>query len=87
MELAGDGTHDIRYEVIGESGCQNASVRTVKVHPEPQLEILGLDPSYCYNADTVVFSGNFDGGELFGEGVTDLGNGQAMFVAQQAACE
>ena len=80
-ELAGPGTHDIIYTYEDPvTGCQDTAMKTITVHDRPDVSIVDLEDVYCVNGTDVTINGNHPGyGSFSGPGITDNGDGSAIF--------
>lgn len=80
-ELAGAGTHDIIYTFEDPiTGCQDTAMKTITVHDRPIVSLVDLDDVYCVNGVDVTIHGNYPGyGSFSGAGITDNGDGSAIF--------
>ena len=71
--------------VTNSFGCSDSSsLYSVTAYTEPALNFTGLSTQYCVNASPVIIAGNFVGnyefsGNFSGPGITDNGNGTAIF--------
>ncbi len=82
--LAGDGIKTITYSYTNSiTGCTNQVSQDIQVNPLPVVNILGLDPEYCYDADNAVITGDPGGGIFTGPGVT-FGSGTFLFQPSTA---
>lgn len=80
-ELAGPGTHDIIYTYEDPAtGCQDTAMKTITVHERPEVSIIDLADVYCISGTDVIINGNHSGyGSFLGPGITDNGDGSAIF--------
>ena len=80
-EIAGPGIHDIIYTYIDPTTtCQNIATSTITVDDRPIVEILDLASVYCITGPVVTINGNHPGfGSFSGPGITDNGDGTALF--------
>lgn len=78
---AGAGVHNIIYTYESPiTGCQDTAMRTITVHPRPDVQILDLNPVYCISGAPVTIHGNHPGfGTFNGPGISDNGDGTAIF--------
>ena len=82
--LAGDGIKTITYTYTSiTTGCTNQVSQSIMVNPLPNVQIVGLDPEYCYDDETVVITGDPEGGVFTGPGVT-FGSGTFLFQPSTA---
>ena len=74
------GTHTVTYSYVDGNGCANAVSQTVTVYPLPNVSYSGLALTYCANDAPATLIGNqAPFGSFTGHGITDLGNGTAIF--------
>ena len=80
-ELAGAGTHDIIYTYEDPvTGCQDTAMKTITVNDRPDVSVVDLAEVYCVNGADVTINGNHPGyGSFTGPGITDNGDGSAVF--------
>ena len=77
---AGVGAHTIGYAYTDANGCTNSMARNVTINALPFVSFSGLSVSYCINASAVTLTGNHETGSVFtGPGITNTGNGTAVF--------
>jgi len=74
------GPYNIIYEYTDGNLCTNSDTQTVVVHDLPVVIFTGLQTGYCVDADQDTLTGNHaPEGEFSGTGITDNGNGTAIF--------
>ena len=80
-EYGGAGVHDIIYTYIdSNTGCENIASTTLTVNNLPIVEIVDIEDIYCIQSADVILHGNYTGeGQFFGDGITDNGDGTAVF--------
>ena len=78
------GTRTIHYIYTDIYGCINNLVKDVQISPVPVVNFTGLDPAgYCKNGTSITLSGNHAPlGTFSGPGISDNGNGTAVFNPQ-----
>ena len=76
---AGAGVHTILYQYSDVNGCSNDTAESVTVNAIPQVSFTGLDTFYCIDASPAIVTSNHAGGTFSGAGITDNGNGTAVF--------
>lgn len=78
--VSGAGTFNLSYFYNDIWGCINHIVQPVEIAATPFVNFVGLDPDFCANDSPVTLTGNhIPGGTFTGPGVTDNGNGTAIF--------
>ena len=86
-QTSGLGEHDITYTYTDVNGCTNS--QTLKTRVGTMIYINGLDPQYCQSAAIDNFNytpwAAFPTSTIYGNGVTDLFNGNATFNPATAA--
>ena len=83
-------TDTVTYTYTDDRGCTNSVDDTVKINPLPVISVSGFQSVYCYSApeDTIVLSPVLTVGtsaSFSGRGITDLGDGRAVFSPSAAA--
>ncbi len=74
------GPYTITYTYTSPQGCSKSSSQTTIVRALPLVNFVGLSNSYCVNAAPALLTGNMaPQGTFSGPGITNLGNGTAMF--------
>ncbi|MGC8864882.1 MAG: T9SS type B sorting domain-containing protein [Bacteroidales bacterium] len=74
------GPYNITYTVIDFNGCANDTTYQVNVLAKPTVDFSPLNATYCINATPVQLTGNHaPSGSFSGPGITDQGNGTALF--------
>ena len=74
------GPIDITYTFANTYGCSTDSVMQTTVNDIPSVNFSGLETSYCLNAGNDTLTGNHAPEGMFsGPGITDLGDGTAIF--------
>lgn len=74
------GPYDIIYEYTDFNGCTNDTTYQVTVNAAPSVDFNPFLPEYCIDAVAVLLTGNQSpNGSFTGPGITDQGNGTAMF--------
>jgi len=69
-QVAGTGTHIIKYVYTDGNGCTDSSMQTVVVNGLGLIAFTGLDTGYCIDASPVVLSGLPPGGVFSGTGMS-----------------
>ena len=87
-KVASPGTYNIRYTCT-DGLCTYFAERNITVNPAPVINITGLTNNHCDNDPDHSFSYSpFTGpggtGVLTGDGITDLGSGNAIFSPSSA---
>lgn len=79
--LAGPGgPYTITYTYTDPNGCTNTDSQTTSVNDLPEVNFSGLLGSYCTNSSISILIGNMaPEGSFTGPGITDNGNGTAIF--------
>ncbi len=78
--VAGLGNHSITYTYTNANGCTNSQAQSVEIIGIPGVSFTGLSSDYCIDAALVTLTGNqAPNGTFSGPGVTDNGNGTAIF--------
>lgn len=83
--LAGTGLNiQITYIYSDPNFCDNSEIQLVNVHALPIVQILGLESNYCVNDGDILITGYplpdaQSSGYFTGSGVTDNGDGTALF--------
>jgi len=75
------------YTVTNASTCTSPSSANIVINSQPvapTVSFSGLDTVYCLNDSPVNITGNYSGGTFSGSGVTDNGNGTAVFTPANA---
>ena len=85
-QMAGvGGAYDITYTYSDLNGCSNSNVQQTSVFDTTVVNIIGLEDSYCENHLPVIIEGSETPEGVFsGPGITDNGNGTALFDPQIA---
>ena len=80
-EYAGAGLHTIIYTYQDPlTTCSDTAMSSIRVHDRPDVEILDLASVYCVSGNEVTINGNHPGaGSFSGPGITDNGDGTALF--------
>lgn len=74
------GPFGITYTYTDLNGCINDHTKNVTVNPLPTVSFIGLDAAYCQDHPTVILTGNMAPlGTFTGQGITDNGDGTAVF--------
>lgn len=54
-QALGAGTHTVRYELVNpDPSCNQDITQNVVVHPEPSLQVLGVENNYCIDDNTLI---------------------------------
>jgi len=69
-QIAGAGTHMIKYVYTDGNGCTDSSMQTVVVNGLGLIAFTGLDTGYCIDASPVILSGLPPGGVFSGTGMS-----------------
>ncbi len=78
--VAGPGSHVITYTYTDIFGCQGYASAPIVVNPLPDVSFSGLEGGYCVDAQSALLVGNqAPYGYFVGPGITDLGDGTALF--------
>lgn len=80
-EYGGAGIHNITYTYTNPAtGCHASVTQTITVHDRPVVDIIDLNSVYCVSGTPVTIHGNHAGAGTFtGPGITNNGNGSALF--------
>ncbi len=74
------GPYAIVYTYSDFNNCTNDTTYQVTVNPAPSVDFSPFLPEYCIDGDPAMLVGNHTpNGNFFGQGVTDQGDGTAMF--------
>ncbi len=74
------GPYVINYTFSDGNGCENTATYLTKVVAMPVVAFLGLEAEYCVNEMPDTLTGNYEpAGTFSGPGITNLGNGKALF--------
>ena len=84
--IAGVGTHNIIYTFTDtNTTCSDTAMQTIIVHDLPIVDLMGLAPVYCVSGLNDTIYGNYVGeGSFYGPGITDNGDGTALFSPSEA---
>jgi gliding motility-associated-like protein len=75
------GNYTLTYTVGNSSGCMESASKTFAVKAGPSVSFVGLPTSICQNANPITLTGNQGTNGVFtGSGITDNGNGTALFT-------
>lgn len=74
------GAYPIVFTYTDANGCSGTETQYTVVHPQPVVAFSGLSAAYCVDATPVTLTGSHNpGGTFSGTGITDNGNGTAIF--------
>jgi len=73
------GPYDITYTYTDMNGCGDSETQNTTVSGAPDVSFTELDAGYCIYDDPVVIAGTPAGGSFNGQGITDNGDGTAVF--------
>jgi hypothetical protein len=74
------GSYAIIFSYTDVNGCSGSQTQQTVVHPQPVVAFSGLNAAYCVDANPVTLTGSHaPGGSFAGTGITDNGNGTAIF--------
>ncbi|HEX2395223.1 MAG TPA: immunoglobulin domain-containing protein, partial [Bacteroidales bacterium] len=77
---AGPGMHTVSYTFTDANGCINTRSVQTRVYALPVPSIQNLAAAYCANNPSLTIRGNYQpSGTFSGPGITDNGNGTAVF--------
>jgi gliding motility-associated-like protein len=76
------GNYTVTYQVANSGGCFNSISKTVLINLAPTVSFVGLPVNICQNSPALTLTGNMlPSGTFSGSGITDNGNGTAVFNA------
>ena len=78
------GPYSIVYFFTNASGCYAEVTQETEVFETPEISFTGLETAYCVDSDPVELLGNEPLGVYAGLGVTDNGDGTAIFDPSMA---
>ena len=74
------GSYGITYTYIDGNGCSASQTQQTVVHPMPVVAFNGLNAAYCIDGASATLTGSHAPGGFFtGTGISDNGNGTAIF--------
>jgi len=84
-EAGAGGNYNIVYSYTNPNGCLGEEVQQTYVYSSDPISFTGLDASYCSDVTSIELTGSIaPDGSFSGVGVTDNGNGTALFDPQLA---
>ncbi len=69
--MSGTGTHQVSYSYIDSNGCSASHIQSVTVIEMPFVDIGSPSMEYCIDHEPVVCRGTPQGGDFWGDGISD----------------